>query len=95
MTCRDKYAACPSWTLNCNSFADFNDCPYTCGRCAPLYCVNSNVGLCQNGGTCQNITNLVDTNNRTQFGFRCQCAPGFTGELCETSKYSASSHKPP
>jgi hypothetical protein len=33
LTCRDKYAACPEWNLNCNLSSDINDCPYTCGRC--------------------------------------------------------------
>ena len=34
---------------------------------------------CQNNATCVDVVN----------DFQCDCAPGFTGEFCETSKYCA------
>lgn len=33
---------------------------------------------CQNSGTCEDEIN----------GFTCTCVPGYTGEFCETGKFS-------
>ena len=35
---------------------------------------------CMNGATCQPVKNKYD--------FKCICAPGYHGELCNASKYS-------
>ena len=51
-------------------------------KAGPLYCSDSQF-ICENGGTCSNIT--VDSDSF--FGFKCICPVGYSGDLCQTSNF--------
>ena len=90
LSCKDIYTNCNSFSAYCVGYTFSSGqpvnqaCPVTCNNCPagtnPQKCTDSTY-VCQNGGTCVNIT------SSTMFGYQCNCPVGYTGELCETSSY--------
>lgn len=85
MSCTDRYFDCPKYKTVCDS-ATVNGlpvtilCPRSCGKCdpVPVTCPEGE-NLCKNGGKCVNIK----VSNNSLFGFKCECATGYVGNLCE------------
>lgn len=83
-SCKDRYTNCNTFSAYCiggvlsGGEAVNQACPVTCNNCPVQKCTNSTY-LCQNGGTCVNIT------SSTVFGYQCNCPIGYSGDLCETS----------
>ena len=88
MVCKDSNWACPTYANSCFGQLIMNGatynirdlCPRTCSVCAatPLTCQQA-PNICENGATCTNI-NVAQT---SEFGFKCLCPPGYSGDLCE------------
>lgn len=89
MKCVDSYYDCPKYKSGCKTFTINGQplsslCQRTCGTCTDtaLTCAAS---LCQNGANCQSLTSSTDSTNSNYYSaFTCNCAPGFSGELCQT-----------
>ncbi|CAF0917232.1 unnamed protein product [Brachionus calyciflorus] len=79
MNCFDLYSNCHQLKQYCILDGTIKlGCPKTCGLCSTkITCEENGSTLCQNGGTCKNIT----TDNVK--AFKCDCKKGFSGLYCE------------
>ena len=83
--CQDKYSNCYQFASSCSSTATFSNgeaiatgCPKTCKKCSNVVTCKDSTFVCQNGGTC-----VSATTNDPNVQFKCNCKPGFSGEICE------------